>query len=1199
LRWLVGLLIALVLFAVLGFFAVPAIVKSQLQSRLSALLDREVTVQAVSFNPFTLEAELKGVVIGDKDNAQPLASFDSLYADASWASLRHRGPVLAAIRLTKPALSVIRLDGNRYNFSDIVEKFSAGEPAPEGPPPRFVLANIELVDGRVDFDDRPEHAKHEVTAINLGVPFVSSLPVHIETKVLPSFAATVNGDPFVLTGESHPFKDTLETTLRLNLTDVDLPRYLEYVPAELDFKLPSAKLAAELVARFAQPPRAPMELTIEGNGTLTALQITDKTDAPLVKLGALVVALKKFDLATNKLELASVTFTDPDVSIHRNAVGQINLERLAPRAPPRAKPEPSGAKPAAAAGARPFQLEIESIKLQNGRVAFLDETNARSFRTRVEAVELAVTGFSIEPGKEARYEASFKTDLGVSAQIGGALTLAPLGASGKVKIDGLKPRDYAPYYEAFLTADVTDGTLGTSGEFQFRTDGPAPALTLKGVEATVQALRVVQRADKQELLRTAKLNVAGLDLDLDKRSIAIASISASELRTLVQRARDGSFNFARLVASDPAAAKAASPAPAAKPAAAAAPSAAWTYAIKRIAIERAGVRYEDATTSPSATATVEPLQLAIDNVTSAKGSRVQLKLQTGVNKTGRVTTGGWLSFDPLATELALDVKALEIFPFEPYFAPFMNLSVSSGNVSTQGRLALSVPPNEKPRLTYTGDATLADLASTDKASSQDLLKWRSLFLGQIDFALEPLAVRIRDIALSDFFSRLIITPDGQLNLQGLLAKGSDKAVDNAAPPASAPAKPEAGAAAPSTPAAPPNDIKIGRVTLQGGTVDFSDFFVKPNYSANLTNLTGAVTEITPETAGDVDLRGRVNNTGALEIAGKLNPLAANLFLDIKAEARDIDLPAMTPYSAKYVGYGIEKGKLSVKVAYKVEDKKLTADNNVYLDQLTFGDKVESPDALKVPVLLAVALLKDRNGVIDINLPISGSLDDPEFSLGGIIVRVIVNLIVKAVTSPFALLSAAFGGESAELGYLEFEPGLAKLNDTAEGKLKTLGKALNDRPGLKLDVSGRTDPEADREGLRKAKVDQLVRAQKAKELARKGAPAASADAVTIEATEYPRFLTEVYRAADFPKPRNAIGMVRELPVPEMEKLLLTHTQVSDGDVRELANRRAQTAKDYLVEQTGIAAERIFIVAPKSGNEGLDDKGKIPRADFSLK
>src|SRR5690606_7945183 len=381
-----------------------------------------------------------------------------------------------------------------------------------------------------------------------------------------------------------------------------------------------------------------------------------------------------------------------------------------------------------------------------------------------------------------------------------------------------------------------------------------------------------------------------------------------------------------------------------------------------------------------------------------------------------------------------------------------------------------------------------------------------------------------EVALADYYARIIVSAEGRLNLQDLVVRPEEEVA------ATAPATTAAAPVQSGTPE-PRLRMRIGKVALKGGNVNFSDFYIRPNYSANLTGVGGSVTEMNPERAGDVDIRGRIDNAAPVEITGRINPLAGNLFLDMKASARDIELAPLSPYSVKYAGYGIERGKLSLSVAYHIEDRKLDAQNQVYLDQLTFGDPVESPTATKLPVTLAVALLKDRNGVIDINLPVSGSLDDPEFSVFGVIVRVIGNLLVKAATAPFALLGSLLGG-GEELSYLEFAPGSAALEGAEPPKLGALAKALAERPGLKLEVTGRAAPEEDREGLRRAALHAAVRAQKFNDLRRAGKAPASADEVVVEPAEYEKYLRAAYAEAKLDKPRNALGLPKTLPAEEM-------------------------------------------------------------------
>ena len=453
---------------------------------------------------------------------------------------------------------------------------------------------------------------------------------------------------------------------------------------------------------------------------------------------------------------------------------------------------------------------------------------------------------------------------------------------------------------------------------------------------------------------------------------------------------------------------------------------------------------------------------------------------------------------------------------------------------------------------------------------------------------------VGDIALDDFYARLILNENGEFNLQQL-ARGTPPAAPP--PPTPTPTDSTKTVELATPPGTATTWLRLGKATLTDGTIDFTDHFVRPNYSANLTGLTGSLSTLAFDQPADIELRGKVQETAPVEIVGRINPLAQNLFLDLKAEATDIELAPLSPYSGKYVGYGIEKGKLSLKVKYLIDNRKLTAENSIVLNQLTFGNKVESPDATKLPVLLAVALLKDRNGVINLDLPVGGSLDDPQFSVGGIVFRALVNLIVKIVTSPFALLGS-IGGHGEELAYVEFAPGSAMLDPVGDGKIQSIAKALTDRPALKLDIAGRIDPAGDRDGLKRVTLDHKVRQQKFNDLVKLGEPPVSVDAVQVDASEYEALLQRVYKAEDFTKPRNAIGLAKDLPREEMETLIFAHTTVSDEDLHLLAEHRAQVVKDGLVDKAHVPAERVFLVAPRLDAEGIKDKGKATRVDFAL-
>jgi hypothetical protein len=319
-------------------------------------------------------------------------------------------------------------------------------------------------------------------------------------------------------------------------------------------------------------------------------------------------------------------------------------------------------------------------------------------------------------------------------------------------------------------------------------------------------------------------------------------------------------------------------------------------------------------------------------------------------------------------------------------------------------------------------------------------------------------------------------------------------------------------------------------------------------------------------------------------------------MDLDVKFKDIELSPLTPYSGKYVGYPIEKGKLTMELKYLIDHRKLDAKNKIFFDQLMLGDKIESPNATKLPVKLAIALLKDRKGEINLDIPVSGSLDDPKFSVWGIILKIIVNLLAKAATSPFALLGAVFGG-GEELSYIEFDYGVTTITEPNLKKIDTLVKALSDRPALKLDIEGHVDLDRDREGLKQFLFQRKLKTQKLKEMVKKGEPTVPVDEVEIEPQEYQKYLKLAYKEEKFPKPKNILGMAKDIPAPEMEKLMLTYSEVKESDLRTLASQRAQKVKESIVK-AGIQPERIFIIEPKSLAPEKKEKLKDSRVNFKL-
>ena len=387
--------------------------------------------------------------------------------------------------------------------------------------------------------------------------------------------------------------------------------------------------------------------------------------------------------------------------------------------------------------------------------------------------------------------------------------------------------------------------------------------------------------------------------------------------------------------------------------------------------------------------------------------------------------------------------------------------------STKGKLSFTAEPAKgKPGLQFNGDVTVANLATSDTASRQDFIKWQALRIIGIDYRQAPDSLNIERIEALKPYGRVIVTADQTLNVVSIInppsaAQGSTRKKATASPKAAANATKGAGGT-------PPMPMRIGLVRITDGSTNFADYSVQPNFAAGILALNGTVTGLSsdPNSRAEVKLAGNVDRFAPVDITGRVNLLSASVFTDIALNFRNMELTTFNPYSGKYAGYNISKGKLTTELRYKVENRKLDAQHHIVLDQLEFGAATDSKDAVPLPVRLAVSLLKDRNGVIDLNLPVTGSLDDPQFRVGPIIWQAFVGLLTKIVTAPFALLGSLFSG-GEELAYVDFNAGSAVLPADQQEKIAKLSKALVERPQLKLDVPLQTLAAADDAALARA------------------------------------------------------------------------------------------------------------------------------------
>jgi len=1051
------------LYTVFGFLIFPATVKYFAANKLTEALSRTTSIEKISINPYSLAVTVKGLAVNKRDNPEKLVSLDELFVDAQWMSIFKWAVIVREFRLTGPHINIDRLNQQEFNFSDLIPRGAAGRQGEQEEPSKplqFSINNIQVINGTMHLSDHHMDTKHQITAINLTIPFVSNQTYSVELFVQPSFSARFNETPVVLQGRTKPFADSLETLVDINLKNIYLPKYFAYIPFETGIRLPSGSLDVTAFLSYAVADKDRPSVKINGTVTLRDFAVTDKKKNPLFSLDGMRLEIARSDILAGDIHLALVRFQAPEVDLIRKENKEINIYSVGPadtggpQAPSRQENE------------QPFKITVDEVSIGNF------------------------------------------------------------------------------------------GTYLSDRSVQEPPEGITPA--------------------REPLFLMDNLTIRDTEVNSKDRTITVGTIATDNGTLTVRPLKNGTLNLLALVPDPPQ--KKEEP-PAEKAPVEGTP---WLVDLKNFRLTRYSLDAQRIIPADGADVRIDLITLGASNFSTQPKSRMGLDVTCRINDKGDLSARGSVGISPVAGDLKLTAGNLNLSWLQPYIENVVKVIIPRGTFSTDAAVTFSLSPAGEPRATFKGNSAISDLEVLHKKDGKKLLTWKNLYVGAIDAGYNPLYATIEKIKLVDLFSQLIINSDGTLNLETIAA--ADK-------PADTPRQ------EPSSSLSVP--VTINSVELQNGNLVFTDRSVDPAYSTTLAALYATVTGLsTQETRrADVTLKGKLDKQAPLAITGTIHPVVSDLFVDLKVMFNDIDLSAFSPYAGKYVGYGISKGKLNLDLAYLINKNELDSKNDVFLDQFTFGRKVESPDAVSLPVKLGVALLKDRNGEIKLNLPVTGRLDDPEFSITKIIFQIIKNLLVKAAASPFKLMGSLFGG-GEELSHLEFDYGKTDISEENAKKLESLVQALYNRPGLDLEIKGYVSTAEDRTSLIEYTLSKTVKSKKLKHMLKKGREAVPVDDIVLEPDEYKKFLWKAYKEAKFEKPKNMIGMVKKLPPEAMEQAIRDNIQIADADLRILARKRAQKVKESIVASGKVEPERLFIVEPESLEPEKIENFKNSRVELSL-
>ncbi len=908
------------------------------------------------------------------------------------------------------------------------------------------------------------------------------------------------------------------------------------------------------------------------------LRLSDaKSGAPLIGFAKLEVDLALWDsIGERGAVLDYLRLDAPDVSLVVEPDGKVNLAQLAP--PPKTEPVPEQRKEPTAIP----HLRIGELAITAGRVGIEDRSRPKPFATELKPVTFRLRDFRTELDHANLYEFKGSASTGERISWAGNFTVQPLGSKGHFAIENAQAATATAYLQDLLPVRLVSGMAETAGDYQLKLD-PALDVELKLPHLLVRDLGLAEFGahDAKPSLSVAEIALRDIAVSLGRREASVGGVDVRGLGMKLRHEADGSINLAKLLApAKPGDGQKIPPEKVdAKPVAgdAAAAQKPWRATLGGLRVHAAKIDAEDRAIDPAVRLVLAPIDIEVGALASDLAGPLALKAGVGIGKTGRLDAQGTLSLKALAAKVEVQAKGLDLSLLQPYLAPHTGVDLKSATLGVDGTVDWAKQP---ARLEFAGDAKVADLSLRDRAQKRDLIGFNELRVAGIAYSQQRNKLAIERVDLIAPTARVEISPEREINVVRALAPPrSDKA--KAAPEAAAaPAgkKPKAEDAPPAL------DVELKTLRMERGTLDFADRSIDPQFAASIQKLVGHIDGLStrPEAVAKVDLKGQVDAFAPVLIQGQLSPFAYDRDTTLALSFRNMDLIRFNPYSGRFAGYNIVKGKLTTELKYRIEKRALQAEHHVIVDQLEFGDATGSKDAVPLPVKLAVALLKDRHGTIDLNLPVNGNLDDPTFRVGPVVWKVLVNLLSKAVTSPFSALASLFGGSGEELQYVSFEPGVATLDDTQKAKLDKLGQALIERPQLKLDIPYALADDADGDVLARAALAQVLSATK------KSAPKDEGDRLDALVDLYkerlgakPKFPED---AADADKAARTTARITFV-----EKLLLANLRPDAAAMEALAAERSRAVQGVLLAQPDLAPERIFLTSRRTGE--VDDTGQV--------
>ncbi len=859
-------------------------------------------------------------------------------------------------------------------------------------------------------------------------------------------------------------------------------------------------------------------------------------------------------LWTQSLHLKNVQLQQAHTQVVIDPQGKLNLTQLfnLPASDKTAEPSDTPA----------LTVLIDQLELQRSSLRFKDQSQRDAVDVSFDELNITLNHFDTRPASSSALQLTAQANDGTQLHYTGDLTLSPLVSQGHIQLNNAKLKSWWPYVQEHFSAQLKDGRLNLDTQYQLKlTD----QLEFSAQQFSAQLRSVVLEDAKQPLLKLPRLDISDTHFDLAQRSLHIGQASSSKLEAWAHIDQQGVINWQNLVPSATPTSSNSTNTTAKQTKAASQP---WHITVKQADFTQQRVHLADQSHQEPVALELANLNLQIKNFDSLAKTPFDADINMQVGEQGRLNSQAQITLAPLSIDMRLNSSDLDLRPAQAWISPYAHVELRSGLLNTDLRIQIS--DIDQLKLTAQGQAAIEQLHIRDTLRQRELLKWDAVQVNGIRYALQQQKLSIDTLVLQQPYVRFIINENLTTNISDLLIAQPHTATPPQADPS------------------PEFAMHIGGITIKDGSANFADFSLTPNFATAIQQLNGRIGTLDNQanTLADVDIQGKVDRYAPVTIKGSLTPFDPLKKLDITTAFKHVELTTLTPYSGKFAGYRIRKGRLNLDLHYQINDGKLNASNSLLLEQLQLGERVDSPDAVDLPVRLAIALLKDSKGRIALDLPVQGDLNNPEFKVGPIVWKTLRNLITRAVSAPFNFIAGLAHSNAQELSEVGFAPGETKINPQAAKSLDTLAIALQERPQLRLEVEGGSLAEVDGPNIASMRLHSAYQNAWYKILQSRGTKiSTSKETLEVPDAEKPSLLEGIYRTQLKQQPPTQWSDLSTAERAEqMQTAVLASYAKSQQHLRRLAQARANSIKEYLIEHTQLDAERVYLidVSPSTAN-----------------